>query len=29
VRAHLENADGTLRSAGASTEEEAARAATD
>jgi starvation-inducible DNA-binding protein len=29
VRAHLENTDGTLRSAGASTEEEAARAATD
>ena len=29
VRAHLENADGSLRSAGASTEEEAARAATD
>jgi len=29
VRAHLENADGTLRSAGASTEKEAARAATD
>lgn len=29
VRAHLENADGTLRSSDASTEEEAARAATD
>ena len=29
VRAHLENADGTLRSAGASTEKDAARAATD
>ena len=29
VRAHLENADGTLRSAGASTEKEAAKAAID
>ena len=28
VRAHLENADGSLRSAGADTEEDAARAAT-
>ena len=28
VRAHLENADGTLRSAGADTEEDAARSAT-